>query len=59
VPTFPNFFYLLAAKAESLIVLNTLQQHCGWDAAQADREIAAYKQFMRDNCIPDFAVDRD
>jgi glycerol-3-phosphate dehydrogenase len=40
------------------IVLNTLEQHCNWDTARADREIAAYKQFMRDNCIPDFAVDR-
>jgi glycerol-3-phosphate dehydrogenase len=41
------------------IVVNTLQQHCDWDAARADRAIAAYKEFMRDNCIPDYAVDRD
>ncbi len=41
------------------IVVNCLKQHCGWDAAWADRAIAVYKQFMRDNCIPDYAVDRE
>jgi glycerol-3-phosphate dehydrogenase len=40
------------------IVTAVLQQHCDWTVAQSDREIAAYKQFMRDNCIPDFVGDR-
>jgi glycerol-3-phosphate dehydrogenase len=41
------------------IVVNILKQHCGWDTARADREITVYKQFMRDNCIPDYDGDRD
>jgi glycerol-3-phosphate dehydrogenase len=41
------------------IVTAVLQQHCDWTVAQSDREIAAYKQFMRDNCIPDYAVDHN
>jgi glycerol-3-phosphate dehydrogenase len=41
------------------IVVNILKQHCGWDTARVDREIAVYKQFMRDNCIPDYDGDRD
>ncbi len=41
------------------VVTAVLQAHCGWDAARCDREMAAYKKFMRDNCIPDFVVDRD
>jgi glycerol-3-phosphate dehydrogenase len=41
------------------IVVNLLKHHCDWDTARADRAIAVYKQFMRDNCIPDFALDRD
>ncbi len=41
------------------VVTAVLQAHCGWDAARCDREMAAYKQFMRDNCIPDFVGDRD
>jgi glycerol-3-phosphate dehydrogenase len=40
------------------IVTAVLQTHCGWDTARCDREIAVYKQFMRDNCIPDFTDDR-
>jgi glycerol-3-phosphate dehydrogenase len=41
------------------IVTDVLQQHCNWTTAQCDQEIAAYQQFMQDNCIPDFAGDQD
>ncbi len=41
------------------VVTAVLQAHCGWDAVRCDREIATYKQFMRDHCIPDFVGDRD
>jgi len=37
-------------------ILATLRQHCGWDDAKCQRETADYKQFMEDNCIPDFAM---
>jgi hypothetical protein len=30
----------------------------GSELAQNGPRIADYKQFMRDNCIPDYAVDR-
>jgi hypothetical protein len=56
--SFPKFISL-AATDKAPIVTAVLQQHCGWTEAQFDREIAAYKQFMRDNCIPDYAVDRE
>ncbi|MEM6840166.1 MAG: glycerol-3-phosphate dehydrogenase C-terminal domain-containing protein, partial [Cyanobacteria bacterium P01_C01_bin.120] len=37
-------------------ILDTLRQHCGWDEAKCQQEIADYKQFMEENCIPDYAL---
>jgi len=38
-------------------ILATLRQHCGWDAAKCQQETAAYKQFMEENCIPDYVLE--
>ncbi|MGD1858917.1 MAG: glycerol-3-phosphate dehydrogenase [Leptolyngbyaceae cyanobacterium] len=37
-------------------ILDTLRQHCGWDEAKCQQEMADYKQFMEENCIPDYAL---
>lgn len=37
-------------------ILETLRRHCGWDADKCEKEIQAYKQFMEENCIPDYAL---
>jgi glycerol-3-phosphate dehydrogenase len=37
-------------------IVDTLKQHCGWDDAQCQQQIAAYKRFMEENCIPDYAL---
>ncbi|NJN49806.1 MAG: glycerol-3-phosphate dehydrogenase [Alkalinema sp. RL_2_19] len=33
-----------------------LQTHCNWSASRCEQAIEQYQQFMRDNCIPDFAL---
>jgi glycerol-3-phosphate dehydrogenase len=37
-------------------ILATLRQHCGWDEAKCREQTQAYKTFMEENCIPDFAI---
>lgn len=37
-------------------ILDTLQKHCGWDDDRCERDRQAYKQFMEENCIPDYAL---
>ncbi|MGF1457981.1 MAG: FAD-dependent oxidoreductase [Leptolyngbyaceae cyanobacterium] len=37
-------------------ILETLRQHCGWDAAKCEQEAQTYRQFMEENCIPDYAL---
>ena len=37
-------------------ILETLQQYCGWDTEKCEREVQTYKQFMEENCIPDYAL---
>ena len=34
----------------------TLQRYCGWEAARCDRQEAEYYTYMRDNCVPDYAL---
>jgi glycerol-3-phosphate dehydrogenase len=38
-------------------LLETLQQHCGWDEAKGQQQVTDYKRFMAENCIPDFALE--
>jgi glycerol-3-phosphate dehydrogenase len=38
------------------VLQQTLQQYCGWSQERCDRAVAQYKQFMRENCIPDYAL---
>lgn len=37
-------------------ILETLQMYCGWDAEKCQQQTAAYKRFMEENCIPDYAL---
>ncbi|MBE9031323.1 glycerol-3-phosphate dehydrogenase/oxidase [filamentous cyanobacterium LEGE 11480] len=39
------------------LLKQTLNRYCGWDQARCDRAAEQYQQFMRENCIPDFALD--
>lgn len=41
------------------VVANVLKTACGWSAERCDRAIAEYETFMRDNCIPDYALTRE
>ena len=37
-------------------LVEALKQHCHWSDEKCDRQIAAYRQFMEDNCIPDYVL---
>ncbi|MEO0537024.1 MAG: glycerol-3-phosphate dehydrogenase/oxidase [Cyanobacteria bacterium P01_A01_bin.123] len=37
-------------------IVDALKQHCGWSDEKCDRQIAAYRKFMEDNCIPDYVL---
>jgi glycerol-3-phosphate dehydrogenase len=39
------------------VVVETLQKYCGWEQEQCDRAVKEFQTFMRDNCIPDYALD--
>lgn len=38
-------------------LVETLQTHCSWDKAKGDRQVAAYKSFIEQNCLPDYCID--
>ena len=38
-------------------LVETLKAHCGWDDAEGDRQVADYKQFIEQNCLPDYCID--
>ncbi|MDB9524688.1 glycerol-3-phosphate dehydrogenase [Oscillatoria sp. CS-180] len=38
-------------------ILETLQKHCGWTTDQCQAQERAYRQFMEENCIPDYAIE--
>jgi len=35
-----------------------LKQHCSWSQERCDRNRTEYIQYMRDNCIPDYHLDK-
>ena len=37
-------------------ILSALAKHCGWSEAECDRQTQAYRQFMEENCIPDYLI---
>ncbi|MGB2926888.1 MAG: glycerol-3-phosphate dehydrogenase [Limnothrix sp.] len=37
-------------------VVDALKQHCGLDEAECDRQVAEYKTFIEQNCLPDFEI---
>ena len=37
-------------------ILETLQTYCQWNAEKCQQQTATYKQFMEENCIPDYAL---
>lgn len=42
---------------QTLAVLSqVLQQYCGWSAEDCDRQAREYRQYMEENCIPDYAI---
>ncbi|BAW97607.1 glycerol-3-phosphate dehydrogenase [[Synechococcus] sp. NIES-970] len=38
-------------------LVDTLQTHCGWDETEGDRQVAAYKTFIEQNCLPDYCLE--
>lgn len=40
------------------LLSDLLQRYCGWSAAECAKQATYYSTFMRDNCIPDYAVDQ-
>jgi glycerol-3-phosphate dehydrogenase len=41
------------------IVSETLRDYAGWTQAECDASVNEYKLYMRENCIPDFALNLD
>ncbi|WP_071518316.1 glycerol-3-phosphate dehydrogenase [Geitlerinema sp. PCC 9228] len=37
-------------------VVDTLQQYGGWSANQSEQELDAYRRYMENNCIPEYAL---
>jgi len=40
-------------------VAEVLMQYCGWDTAECDRNIEAYRTYMAENCIPDYILESE
>ncbi|MEO0539495.1 MAG: glycerol-3-phosphate dehydrogenase [Cyanobacteria bacterium P01_A01_bin.105] len=40
------------------VLAAVLQQYCGWSPEKCDRNEADYRQYMRDNCIPDYHLSK-
>ena len=38
------------------VLSEVLQQYCGWSAEDCDRQAREYRQYMEENCIPDYAI---
>jgi glycerol-3-phosphate dehydrogenase len=38
------------------VVAETLQRHCGWTAAECDRQAQQYRTYMEENCLPDYVM---
>lgn len=38
-------------------IASVLQTHCGWSQEKCDHDIAAHEQYMRANCMPDYAIE--
>ncbi len=39
-------------------VIEVLESHCGWTEAECDRALAEYYQYMEQNCIPDYELNK-
>lgn len=39
-------------------VTEVLQSHCGWTQEQCDQSVAEFRQYMEQNCIPDYALEQ-
>ena len=40
------------------VVADVLKRYCGWSEGRCDRNLLDYYTFMRDNCIPDYQLDK-
>ena len=40
------------------VVADVLKRYCGWSEEQCDRNLLDYYTYMRDNCIPDYQLDK-
>ncbi|USR90309.1 glycerol-3-phosphate dehydrogenase [Phormidium yuhuli AB48] len=38
------------------VLSQVLQEYCGWSAEDCDRQAREYRQYMEENCIPDYAI---
>lgn len=37
-------------------MVETLSRHCGWSEEECDRQISLYHTYIKDNCLPDYAI---
>lgn len=38
------------------VIVQTLQDHCGWSEQKCADSVARYKKLMAENCVPDYAM---
>ncbi len=38
---------------------DVLSRHCGWSEDECDRQISQYHTYIKDNCLPDYAIASD
>ncbi len=37
-------------------LVDALSRHCGWSEDECDRQIAQYHTYIKENCLPDYAI---
>lgn len=41
------------------VLTDTLQKYCGWTAEKCNDQVEAYREYMENNCIPDFSLTKE
>lgn len=39
------------------VLTEILSRYCSWSQEKCDREVKYYRQFMEENCIPDYVME--
>lgn len=40
-------------------IVDALSRHCGWTEEEGDRQISQYHTYIKENCLPDYAIAPD